>query len=40
LVQILDFSDFYGDDSTLRLLGDTLKDGNYDYMLVAGDFTN
>jgi len=39
-VQILAFSDLHGDASTLRLLRDTSKDENYDYMLVAGDLMN
>jgi len=39
-MQILAFSDLHGDASTLKLLKDSIKDENYDYMLVAGDLTN
>lgn len=39
-MQILAFSDLHGDVATLKLLRDTIKDENYDYVLIAGDLTN
>jgi Icc-related predicted phosphoesterase len=39
-MEILAFSDLHGDASTLRLLRDSVKDENFDYILVAGDLTN
>lgn len=39
-MQILAFSDLHGDVATLKLLKDSIKDEDYDCILVAGDLTN
>ncbi|MBS7633735.1 hypothetical protein KEJ15_09045 [Candidatus Bathyarchaeota archaeon] len=39
-MQVLAFSDLHGDVATLKLLKDSVKDEDYDCMLVAGDLTN
>lgn len=39
-MQILAFTDLYGDASTLKLLRDDIKDESYDCIFVAGDLTN
>lgn len=39
-MDILAFSDLHGDASTLRLLKESIKDEDFDCMLVAGDLTN